>query len=118
EVDQPVAVDVLDDRARRAGGHDRVDVRDAAGDRAVAPREPLARPWPRDLGDELPFLRDVHDGPPSGRPSPGIFAGVAPEHRAAVGRCQPLTFRDSSKDPEARSDVAHDTWSMLSDRSS
>ena len=60
EVDQPVAVDVLDDRARRAGGDDRMEVRDPGGDRGGAPREPLRALRARDLGDQLPFLWDVH----------------------------------------------------------
>ncbi len=50
EVDQPVPVDVFDDRARRAGGHDRMDVRDAARDggrRAVRTIRATAAPGSR-----------------------------------------------------------------------
>ena len=60
QVDQPVAVDVLDDRAGGSRGHDRVDVGHALGDGGRAPREPLGRLRTGDLGDELALLRDVH----------------------------------------------------------
>src|SRR4029450_9003432 len=60
EVDQPVAVDVLDDRPGRPGRDDRVGVEHARRDRRGAGLEPLARPRPRDLGADLALLRDVH----------------------------------------------------------
>ena len=60
EVDQPVAVDVFDDRARGPGGDDRVEVGNPGRDRGRASREPLSALRPRDLGDELAFLWDVH----------------------------------------------------------
>ncbi len=69
EVDQAVAVDVLDDRVGRPGRHDRMDRPDARGHRVRPPIEPLAGPRARDLGDELAFLRDVHRRRPP-RPAP------------------------------------------------
>jgi hypothetical protein len=60
EVDQPVAVDVLDDCAGGPRRHDRVDVRDALRHRARPALEPLARPRSGDLRDDLALLRDVH----------------------------------------------------------
>jgi hypothetical protein len=60
EVDQPVAVDVFDDRAGRSGRHDRMEVGDARRHRRRAPCEPLLTLGPGYLGDQLALLWDVH----------------------------------------------------------
>src|SRR5439155_25105397 len=59
EIDETVAVDVFDDRARRASSDDRMDVRDALRNRRGAALEPLARLGTGDLGGDLALLRDV-----------------------------------------------------------
>jgi len=57
EVDEGVAVGVHQHAAAGGGDEHRQDVADAAGDRAVAPREQLAGGGPGDLGDEAALLR-------------------------------------------------------------
>ena len=82
--------------------------------------EPFARPWPRDLGDELPLLRDVHDQVLRSPASIGCVAprcpGVSCGSRPA---CQPADVPKHGKDPEARVGRRPDTWPrMPSDSSS
>ena len=60
EVDQPVAVDVLDDRARGPGRDDGMDVEHGLGDGGLPALEPLAGLRTGDLGEDLSLLRDVH----------------------------------------------------------
>ena len=84
EVDQPVAVDVLDDRARRAGGDHRVEVRDTGWHGVVPPSEPLGALGSGDLGDELAFLWDVHRTSVTPEARPRRRTGVPTHGRSFV----------------------------------
>src|SRR5207342_474552 len=66
EIDEAVAVDVLDDGSGGSRGDDGMEVRDAERDGRRSALEPLVALRPRDLGDDLPFLRDVHRASSSG----------------------------------------------------
>src|SRR5262249_60923754 len=58
EVDERVAVRVHQHAAAGGGDEHGQDVADAAGDRALAPREQLAGRGPGNLGDEAALLRE------------------------------------------------------------
>jgi hypothetical protein len=60
QVDQAVAVDVPDDPAEGGVDEDGYGAEDPAGDGLQAPFEQLLRSGPGNLGDEAPFLLDVH----------------------------------------------------------
>ncbi len=64
EVDQPVPVDVLHDRARGARGHDLMDRREPRRHGPRPASDPLLGPRPGDLGDDLALLWDVHRASP------------------------------------------------------
>jgi hypothetical protein len=88
EVDQAVAVDVFDDRARGARRDDRMQVRDARGHRLGPAGEPLLALRPRDLRDQLAFLWDVHAR------SVTPFDG---SRRRSGGPCWPAPLYEMSK---------------------
>jgi hypothetical protein len=60
EVDEPVAVDVLDDRAARGLDEDGDGVEHRLGYGRLPAGQQLARAGSGDLGDQPAFLRDVH----------------------------------------------------------